>query len=78
VTSPTNNIIEVSLISKITHELRTPLTGILGMIHFLHQTSLSATQKQYLDILSLSAQRLLAFGKELEKMPELQSKVGAP
>jgi two-component system sensor histidine kinase/response regulator len=67
-----SNSFQPSVLSQITHELRTPLTGILGMIHFLNQTVLTPEQKQYVDFMSLSAQKLLSFGDDLEKIPCLK------
>jgi signal transduction histidine kinase/BarA-like signal transduction histidine kinase len=37
-------------LTSLNHEIRTPLTGILGMTDLMAETSLSAEQREYLDI----------------------------
>jgi signal transduction histidine kinase len=54
-----------SISSQISHELRIPLTGILGMAHFLEETSLTSEQKSYLQGIVESANRLLALEGKL-------------
>ena len=55
-----------SLRSQISHELRIPLTGILGMIHFLENTKLTEEQRDYLGLIQLSAERLLAAQNKID------------
>ncbi len=47
-----------SIFSQVSHELRIPLTGILGMIHFLNKTPLNAEQKEYVESIRISAEKL--------------------
>ena len=58
-------IFQSSVFSKVSHEIRTPLTGILGMTHFLAQTPLNAQQREYLNNIIESAQRLLIAEKKI-------------
>ena len=53
-------------ITNISHDLRTPLTSILGYLELLKDSSLSAEQMEYLDIIqkrSRPALRICASGK---------------
>lgn len=54
-----------NVISQVSHELNIPLTGILGMAHFLEQTPLTSQQKEYLQVILTSANRLLGFEGKL-------------
>lgn len=54
-----------SPLSQISHEPRIPLTGILGMVHFLEGTPLNVEQKEYLQGILESANRLLTLEGKL-------------
>jgi len=45
-------------IANMTHEIRTPMNGILGIIDLMEHTKLSSEQKEYLNMLKYSANRL--------------------
>ena len=47
-------------LANISHEIRTPMNAIIGSAHLIEQTGVSEEQKNYLDILNLSANTLLA------------------
>jgi len=55
-------------LSQVNHELRIPLTGIMGMVHFLKRTTLTLEQEQYLQVISMSGERLLSLTKSLDSM----------
>lgn len=63
-----NKAYQPSVMSQISHELRIPLTGIMGMAHFLSETSLTPQQQDYLKSIQTSAQRLLAFENLLQSL----------
>lgn len=45
-------------LASMSHEIRTPLTGVLGMAEILSKTPLDATQRDYLETLTLSGESL--------------------
>ena len=57
-----------SLRSQISHELRIPLTGIIGMVQFLSDTTLSDQQKEYLSLIQASAERLLVTQSRIDSI----------
>jgi len=53
--------------SRLSHEIKTPLNGILGMAELIIETSITSEQKDYLDSITQSSQRLLSLvNKTLE------------
>ena len=53
------NQAKTQFISTISHEIRTPLHGILGIKELLEKTQLSNEQRNYVDSIGYSGQRLL-------------------
>ena len=60
-------------VANISHELRTPLNGIIGMSELLHATSLSETQRQYLGLMSTSADALLHVINDVLDLSKIES-----
>jgi signal transduction histidine kinase/CheY-like chemotaxis protein len=50
---------EAELLSKLSHELRTPMNGVMGMAELLADTSLGATQRDYIDTIQSSSRDML-------------------
>lgn len=46
-------------LANMSHEIRTPMNGIIGMANLLQESSLTKEQKNYLDVVSTSAEHLL-------------------
>ena len=49
-----------AFVANTSHEIRTPMNAILGLVHLLDQTELTALQRDYVAKTRLSAQSLLA------------------
>jgi signal transduction histidine kinase/CheY-like chemotaxis protein len=62
-----------TFIANVSHEIRTPLTGIIGMVHLLRGTKLSADQQELTETLDFSANHL----RELVNMVLDYSKIEA-
>ncbi|MEO0425824.1 MAG: ATP-binding protein [Pseudomonadota bacterium] len=60
-------------LSTVSHELRTPLNGVLGMASVLKQSPLQSSQRQMVDIISSSGERMLALVDDILKLVELDS-----
>ncbi len=56
----TANRAKSAFLATMSHEIRTPINGLLGMANLLADTSLTGTQKEYLDGITSSGEVLMA------------------
>lgn len=54
------NFLKSQLLANISHEIRTPMNGIQGLIKMLSETNLSPKQREYMDLIKYSSDRLLS------------------
>jgi PAS domain S-box-containing protein len=67
------NIAKGHFLSNISHEIRTPLNGILGFIQVLQGTSLSAEQKEYMDLITSSGKTLMKIVNDILDFSKMES-----
>ena len=51
--------VKAEFLSTVSHEIRTPINAIVGIVHLLGNTPLTAQQAEYLSVLELSTDNLL-------------------
>lgn len=61
------------VVAEVGHRVRTPVSGVLGMLDMLQDTSLSATQLDYLNTVRRASNELLNTINEISDISRLQS-----
>ena len=56
----TENRTKSQFLARMSHEIRTPLNGVIGLAELLHDTPLSAQQRQYIDLIERSGRSLVS------------------
>jgi len=64
---------EQQFLANMSHEIRTPMNAVIGMTHLLYETSLSETQKDYIDALRFSADSLMGLINNILDLSKIEA-----